>query len=440
MPGTAAKIVVSERQQSLLKEFSKSRTVGKGIVQRATIVLLGFAGLPNEEIALQVGLNRQQVGLWRQRWRDAWDSLCVWECTEPHRLREAILDLLSDAPRPGVPATFTAEQVTQIVALACEPPKLSGRPIDHWTLRELRDEAIARKIVEEISVSQVGRFLQQAAVQPHRKKMWLNTTEKDPKKFQAEVENVCRTYLDAPGKAAVDGTHTVSMDEATSLQALERNAPDKPAQPDSVPKQEFEYTRHGTTTLTAGLDVVTGRIVCPTLGPTRTEADFVGHVTRIVDTDPDAEWIFVVDCLNTHMSESLVKFTAARCGWSVELGKKEVRGILESMATRKEFLSDISHRIRFVYLPKHSSWLNQIEIIFGIIHRKLLRSGNFTSVADLDEQLREFMDYYNNTMAHPFAWTYTGKPVQKKRRASFVAPHRRIKLGKTQRIANVSPS
>ena len=322
MPGTAAKIVVSERQQSLLEEFSKSRTVGKGIVQRATIVLLGFAGLPNEEIALRVGLNRQQVGLWRQRWRDAWDSLCVWECTEPHRLREAILDLLSDAPRPGAPATYTAEQVAQIVALACELPKLSGRPIDHWTLRELRDEAMARKIVEEISPSQVGRFLQQAAVQPHRQKMWLNTTEKDPKKFQGEVENVCRTYLDAPGKAAADGTHTVSVDEATSLQALERNAPDKPAQPDSVPKQEFEYTRHGTTTLTAGLDVVTGRIVCPTLGPTRTEADFVGHVARIVDTDPDAEWIFVADCLNTHMSESLVKFATERCGWTVELGKK----------------------------------------------------------------------------------------------------------------------
>src|SRR5580693_8758004 len=114
------------------------------------------------------------------------------------------------------------------------------------------------------------------------------------------------------------------------------------------------------------------------------------------------------------------------------VGEKNDRGILESMATRKKFLSDATHRIRFVYLPKHSSWLNQIEIVFGIIHRKLLRGGNFTSVTDLESQLREFMDYYNATMAHPFAWTYTGKPVQKQRRASFVAPHRRLKLGKIQ--------
>jgi transposase len=322
MAGTAAKIVISERQQKLLEEFSKSRTISKCLAQRAMIILLGFSGLFNEEIALQVGLNRIQVGLWRQRWRDAWEALCVWECTEPHRLREAILDVLADAPRPGTPATFSAEQVSQIVALACEPPKLSGRPIDHWTLRELRDEAIQRKIVTAISVSQVGRFLQRAAVQPHRKKIWLNTTEKDPQKFQAEVENVCRTYLEAPAKTAANGTYTVSVDEATSLQAIERNAPDKPAQPDSVPKQEFEYTRHGTTTLTAGLDVVTGRIVCPTLEATRTEPEFVAHIARTVETDPDAEWIFVVDRLNTHLSEGLVKFVAERCGLPDALGKK----------------------------------------------------------------------------------------------------------------------
>src|SRR5439155_21823053 len=268
----------------------------------------------NDATAVQVGLDRQEVGVWRQRWRDAWAALCVWESTEPHRLREAILDVLADAPRPGAPATFTAEQVAQIVALACEPPQLSGRPIGHWTLRELRAEAITRKIVEAISVSQIGRFLQQAAVQPHRKKRWLNTTEKDPQKFQAEVENVCRTYLEAPAKAVADATHTVSVDEATSLQAIERNAPDKPAQPDSVAKQEFEYTRHGTTTLTAGLDVVTGRIVCPTLEATRTEPEFVEHIARTVSVDPKGEWVFTVDNLNTHASESLVEWFAEQCG------------------------------------------------------------------------------------------------------------------------------
>jgi hypothetical protein len=153
--------------------------------------------------------------------------------------------------------------------------------------------------------------------------MWLNTTEKDPEKFQREVEKVCQTYLDAPMKAAVAGTHTVSVDEATSLQAIERNAPDKPVQSDSVCKQEFEYTRHGTTTLTAGLDVVTGLIVSPTLEPTRTETEFVQHIARTVSADPEGDWVFVVDCLNTHMSETLVNWTAEQCGLPDDLGKKK---------------------------------------------------------------------------------------------------------------------
>ena len=110
------------------------------------------------------------------------------------------------------------------------------------------------------------------------------------------------------------------------------------------------------------------------------------------------------------------------------------------MATRKGFLSNIHHRVRFVYLPKHSSWLNQIEIIFGIIHRKLLRGGNFLSVADLESQLREFMTYYNTTMAHPFAWTYTGKPMQKESRPQFSSPHRRVKLSRTQCLAKTLAS
>lgn len=322
MPGTAAKVRVSEKQLAMLEELSRSRTEARGIVQRATIIVLGFRGLRNEEIAVQAGLNRQQVGVWRQRWRDAWDALCLWECTEPHRLREGILGVLSDAPRPGSPGTFTAEQVAAILAVACESPKLSGRPINRWTHRELRDEVVQRGIVDSISVSQVGRYLLQAAMQPHRSKMWLNTTEKNAEQFEQEAAAVCQTYLDAPQLAADHGTHTVCVDEATSLQALERNAPDKPPQPGRTARQEFEYTRHGTTTLTAGLDVVTGQVVSPTLEATRTEPEFVAHIARTVALDPTGRWTFVVDNLNTHCSESLVVWVAAQCGLTDPLGKK----------------------------------------------------------------------------------------------------------------------
>jgi len=434
MPGKAAKVQLSEKQQVLLEEFGRSRSVPQSVRQRATIVLRAFDKCENQEIASEVGLNRHQVGVWRQRWRDAWESLCVWECQEPKRLREAILEMLKDAPRPGAPATFSPEQVAQILALACESPELSKRPISHWTHRELRDEVVKRQIVPSISVAQVGRYLKESATQPHRHKMWLTTREKDPVKFEREVQAVCQTYLEAPARSAAQGTHTISVDEATSLQALERIEVDKPTQPGSVAKREFEYHRHGTTTLTAGLDVVTGEIVSPTLEPTRTEQQFVEHLQRTVRADPDGAWTFVSDNLNTHVSEGLVHWVAKACDVTEDLGIKGKAGILKSMASRKEFLSDPTHRIRFVYVPKHSSWLNQIEIVFGILHRKCLRGGSFTSVAALESRIRNFIAYYNTTMAHPFNWTFTGKPLQKVRRAMFVPPHRHVKSGSQRRL------
>ena len=158
MPGTAAKIRVSEKQLAVLEEFRRSRTQSRAVVQRAAIIVLGFQGLLNEQIAEEVGLNRQQVGVWRQRWREAWESLCVWEFQEPLRLREGIREVLSDAPRPRSPGTFTAEQVSAIVAVACESPKLSDRPINRWTHRELRDEVLQRQIVPSVAVD-VGRVV-----------------------------------------------------------------------------------------------------------------------------------------------------------------------------------------------------------------------------------------------------------------------------------------
>lgn len=434
MPGNAAKVIVTERQGNLLTEFSKSRSVSRQLAERATMVMLSFEGLSNEEISRRVGINRLQVGLWRRRWRDNWESLTLLECRDPLKLREAIREMFRDSPRCGCPPRITAEQVTRIQAVACESPSLSGRPISHWTVRELRDEVIHRHIVSEISESRVGRYLRRAALQPHRRKMWINTTEKDPVLFQRQAAEVCRTYLEAP-KNKQKGIHTVSVDEMTGLQALERSAPDKNVAPGYIARQEFEYIRHGTTTLIGNLDVVTGQLFASTLGPTRTEPDFVNHITRVVDTDPQATWVFVLDNLNIHLSASLVKWVAVRCGIVADLGTKGRHGVLKSQLSRREFLSLPDHRIRFVYTPKHSSWLNQIEVAFGIINRKLMRRGIFLSVADLEIQLRLFIDYYNRTMGHPFEWTYTGKPLAPTRRVRSCPLHRHpnsgnVKLGK----------
>ena len=322
MPGKAAKVTITERQKVILEELSRSRSESKMIAQRAAIVLHAFDGRLNEDISVAVGLERKQVGVWRRRWQDAWDSLTCLECREPRRLREAIRDTLRDAPRPGAPGSFTAEQIAQILAVACEPPEKSGRPITHWTHRELREEVLKRGIVETISLSRIGHFLREAALQPHRRKMWLNTTEKNPDLFQQQVETVCRTYQAAPVLHERDRTHTVSCDEMTGIQALERIAPAKPVLPDQVAREEFEYVRHGTTTLIGSFDVVTGQMCHATLGPTRTESDFVLHVEQTVAADPDANWVFLVDGLNIHWSAGLVEWVAERCEPDRPLGKK----------------------------------------------------------------------------------------------------------------------
>lgn len=238
----------------------------------------------------------------------------------------------------------------------------------------------------------------------------MNTTEKDPGVFQQQSETVCAVYAAALTSYQA-GEHTVSTDEMTGIQALERAHPTQPMQPGQVERREFEYIRHGTLSLIANFEVAVGQVIVPSLGPTRTEVDFARHIAQTIATDPDARWTFVLDQLNTHQSERLVRLVADLCHLSDELGVKDKSGILKSMPSRAAFLSDPTHRIRFVYTPKHSSWLNQIELWFSILMRRLLKRASFTSTAELSQRILAFIDYFNRT-AKPFKWTYTGRPLK----------------------------
>ena len=227
----------------------------------------------------------------------------------------------------------------------------------------------------------------------------------------AAVADVNGLYRAAPQLTAV-GERIVSSDELTGVQALERRHPGLPLAPGKVERREFEYVRHGTRTCIISRDVATGQIVAPSVGPTRTEADFLAHVQGVVATDPTAtRWHFVVDNLNTHQSEALVRFVATVSGRPDDLGVKGQSGVLASQPSRAAFLRDPSHALVFHYTPKHSSWLNQVELWLSILVRKLLKRGSFTSVADLQTKILAFIDYYNRTMAKPFKWTYQGKAL-----------------------------
>ncbi len=310
------------------------------------------------------------VTIWVTRWQPIRDEPDV-----------PVEERLADAPRSGVPDTFPPEQVCQIMALACEPPSVYGRPITHWTPRELRDEVLKQGIVDQMSERHIGRMLATRELRPHTSHYWLNGKPDEEKDEKIQVIN--QLSVEAP-RQVEQGVFTMSVDEMTDMGR-------KPCWLASMwqPERSLGECRDS-----------------------RTEQDVVEFTDAIRTTYPDQkQYTVIVDNLNTHKSASLVRYVAELSGVEDDLGVKGQRGILQSMATREAFLRDGRHTMVFDSTPKHASWMNQVEIWFSISVRKVIKRGNFLSKTDLKQKIEAFIEYFNETMAKPFKWTYQGKAL-----------------------------
>lgn len=245
-------------------------------------------------------------------------------------------------------------------------------------------------------------------MQPHKNEYWLFPRIKDWSLFVVRVALICQLIMQTIAGSYAK-RHLVSVDEKTSIQALERKESTAPFSKGGHKRREFEYKRHGTTCLIAALDIGTGKISHSLLNPTRTEVDFAKFIEAAIKKYPkNEEIIFMTDHLNTHISESLVRLLAEKIKYEGDLGIKGKKGILQNMETRRTFLENEEHLIRFLFTPKHCSWLNPIENWFAKLQRQALTHGNFTSIKVLNENIEDYIVYYNQCLVKTLKWKFKG--------------------------------
>ena len=345
-PAKQIRIGVEERRE--LERITRSRTAERRAVERARIVLAAAEGRSAARIANDVGCSEQTVKKWRRRFEA--DGIAG----------------LRDAPRPGRPLVHGPQTRARLIALACTRPGETpeGLRRERWTHRELAERV-------GMSESQAHEILRAAEIKPHLLEQWV-MSELGPD-FDAQAAEVCGLYLDPP-----EGTLVVSIDEKTGIQAKAPTRPDAPARPARPARREHEYVRNGTQNLFAALRVHTGEVSAMP-AKTRNRFDLLRFLEQLETEIPAGKQVIAIsDNLSTRTTQEVTDWLAAHPRW------------------------------RFVFTPKHASWLNQVEIFFSILARRLLKRGAFTSESDLAQQMLAFVETYNQT-ARPFNWTYTGK-------------------------------
>lgn len=353
----AQRVVLTPKERQELERLVRRGSAAQRDVLRAKVVLMAADGLGTLEIAKRLGVTPPTVCKWRQR------------------AAQAGIKGLADARRTGRPRRITEEARLGLISVACEPLRSEGGRTTP-TLNEIRDRAVAREVVEDISRSHLHRILQDGDVRPHRVRMWLHSP--DPE-FRAKVNEICELYHNPP-----PGSVVLCIDEKTGMQAIERKHMDGDPRPGRDRRREFEYIRHGTQSLIAAFEVHTGTVhaVC---GATRTGDDMEAFFEELATRYPDTEVHVVWDNLNIH--------TAMKKRWG-------------------PFNERHGSRFHFHFTPVHASWVNQVELWFGILGRRCLRNASFRGAAQLRDAVLAFIEQWNHVDRHPFRWTFEGYPLR----------------------------
>jgi transposase len=359
------RVVLSAEERRTLTARARSGRTAHRDVLRARVVLASAAGTPNAQIARELGICVDTVRKWRRRFVD-------------QRLAG-----LKDRPRPGRERTFSTMAEAEVKALACQLPAETGVPLSRWSTAELAAEAVTRGVVDSISPSTVGRWLAADAIRPWRYQTWIFPRDPD---FAAKAGPVLdlydRTWQGQPLDA---DEYVISADEKSQLQALHRRHPDLPPAPGRDRRQEFEYRRGGTLAYLAGYDVHAAKVIGRT-APTTGIEPFGALVEQVMTTEPYA--------------------SAARVFWIVDNGSSH------NGARSVDRMRAAWPTAELIHLPIHASWLNQVEIFFSIVQRKVIKPADFADLDGLARRLLAFQDRYNTT-AEPFDWHFGRKSLDR---------------------------